>query len=631
MKYRSDIDGLRALAVLPVVGFHAGVTGLSGGFVGVDVFFVISGFLIGSLILQELEEGRFTLANFYMRRFRRILPALFFMLAGVTIACAFVLYPSRLEEYGHSLVAAVLSVANIYFWATSGYFEAPAATKPLLHTWSLAVEEQFYLVIPPLMIAVAHVAKNHKRALIILLAGLSFAVSVAGVYLWPQSTFYLLHSRAWELLLGVLVGMYAPPASRMVREVLAAGGLLLILASIVVFREAMHFPGLAALAPCLGAAAIIWSGSGGGTLTGRALSLKPAAFIGLISYSTYLWHWPIIVLYKQQFGEGGGAGETTAIIAASLVAGFLSWRFVERPFRSGALSRRWIFTASAAGTVAIIVLACGLIATRGLPNRFAPSVNLVSSYLDYDEAAQFRTGDCFIESGHEFRDFNKKLCLGHDATKKDIVLIGDSHAAHLYYGLTSALPGVTILQATASGCRPTLTHNANDSKRCTDLMDYMFRVYLEANHPDLILFSARWTDSDLDRLAATIDWAKARNIAVGVAGPIVEYDAPLPFLLARSMRDDRATLPAEHRLGDPLARDRKVAAIAARKQVPYASAYRALCDGAACQDRAADGAPLQFDYGHLTMEGSVYVARRFREQGLFTSLGAVADTPEAKP
>jgi peptidoglycan/LPS O-acetylase OafA/YrhL len=621
VRYRSDIDGLRAIAVLPVVGFHAGLPGLSGGFVGVDVFFVISGYLIGSLILQELKAGTFTFSNFYYRRFKRILPALIFMLAVTTVAGLFVLYPARLAEFGRSLAAASLSVANIYFWLTSGYFDAPAATKPLLHTWSLAVEEQFYIVLPPLLMAARGLSLGGRRGLLWMLAAASFVASVIGVYAAPQSTFYLLHTRAWELLLGTLVGMYAPPAMRAVREGMALSGLAMIAGSVLVFKEGMHFPGLAAVPPCLGAALIIWSGAGGQTVVGRFLSLKPLTFIGLISYSLYLWHCPIIVLYKQQVLHPVALADQALMIGGALLLATVSWKYVERPFRAPTLSPKLIFTTSAAGTAALTVAALCLVQMRGLPERFSPAVNLVSSYLDYDGEEQLRSGVCLIGSGYTFADFDKTTCLRHDLRKKNVVLLGDSHAAHLYHGLRKQLPDASISQATASGCRATLRHNASDSARCTDLMDYMFDTYLPAKKPDLLLLAGRWTDRDLPRLAETIDWAKTHGIPVALSGPIVEYDAALPFLLAKSLRGDRSDVLAKHRAEGPEQRDKAYEALARSKGVPYVSTYRALCGVRACVTRTASGIPVQFDYGHLTKEGSELVVAAFVKSGLFARQG----------
>lgn len=243
MKHRTDIDGLRAVAVLPVVAFHAGINQLPGGFVGVDVFFVISGFLIGSIILTDVAQGQFSYASFYSRRFRRILPALFAVLLATTIAAAFILYPGEFADYGRSLAAAALSASNFYFMFTSDYFDAPAATKPLLHTWSLAVEEQFYLVLPPLLVLGRRATAGHLEKLLWCLALISFCFSAYGAYRGESSAFYMLHSRAWELLLGVLVGMRPPPRGKGTAEVAAAAGLGLITFSILYVRESMHFPG----------------------------------------------------------------------------------------------------------------------------------------------------------------------------------------------------------------------------------------------------------------------------------------------------------------------------------------------------------------------------------------------------
>ena len=631
MKHRSDIDGLRSVAILPVLAFHAGVKQLSGGFVGVDVFFVISGFLIGTMILTELDQGRFSIANFYSRRFRRILPALTAVLLAAAVAGAFILYPVRLVEFGRSMIAAALSVSNIYFQLTSGYFDPPSATKPLLHTWSLSVEEQFYLVLPPLLILTRKFFLRHLKLAIIVLAAISFVASAIGAYKATTFTFYELPTRAWELLLGVLVGMYAPPAWRFVREGLVAGGLALIVAAILVFKEGMHFPGAAALLPCVGAAMVIWGGSAGSTLAGRVLSLWPLTFIGLISYSLYLWHWPVIVYYQMLSERPLTAMDTAVVIAVSVVLATLSWRFVERPFRSGAPSRPAVF-----GTAAVAISACvaaGLfsLATQGLPSRFSPSINRVGAYLDYPWDS-FRKGTCFISTGDKFRNFDQAKCLNATADRPNVLLLGDSHAAQLHFGMAQELKGVNVLQATGGGCRPTLARPSDDTPRCAQLMDFMFNQYLPTHRMDMVVLGDRWRASDMADLAATLDWANAHRIPITIAGPIVEYDGALPSLIIAGLRENKPDFPQGHILPEQAPLDRQMAALATAKNFPYASTYAALCTATSCVRVAPDGAPVQFDYGHLTGEGSVLVARRFIEAGVFDRvLPGRAQRPDLAP
>src|SRR5258708_7906370 len=295
--YRADIDGLRAVAVLLVFAYHLGTARVRGGFVGVDVFFVISGYLIGSIILSEIDSGKFSLLSFYERRVRRILPALFVALAVCAVLAYKFFLPAELDEFAKSFLAATFSFSNVFFYHQAGYFEGPAAMKPLLHTWSLAVEEQFYIFLPLFLLAVRRYSLAVRRNIVMAVTICSFIISAWGAFKNPDATFYLAHTRAWELLLGTLLALDFIPhfSGRSWRNFLSAAGLTMILASAVLYEKTTPFPGLAAAVPCFGAALIIAAGRDGSSFVGTALSLRPVVFIGMISYSLYLWHWPLIV------------------------------------------------------------------------------------------------------------------------------------------------------------------------------------------------------------------------------------------------------------------------------------------------------------------------------------------------
>ncbi|HEY6579235.1 MAG TPA: acyltransferase, partial [Rhizomicrobium sp.] len=328
--YRPEIDGLRALAILPVVLFHYGAPGFRGGFVGVDVFFVISGYLITSLIQGEMEDGAFSLARFYERRVRRIFPALFAMLAVVSAAALIWFFPVDLVRYAQSLFATAVFGANFEFWREAGYFDAVANQKPLLHLWSIAVEEQFYLLFPALLLALRRVSPRARRAAIGGVLVVSFALGAWGVAAAPVATFYLLPARAWELMLGALLalGAFRAPKSRIAAETLALAGLALIAASVFAFTSQTPFPGPAALAPCLGAALVILAARPENSFAGKLLATRPLVFTGLISYSLYLWHWPVFVFATYiGFREPSGA-ESALLIALSFALAVISWRYV---------------------------------------------------------------------------------------------------------------------------------------------------------------------------------------------------------------------------------------------------------------------------------------------------------------
>jgi peptidoglycan/LPS O-acetylase OafA/YrhL len=288
--YRRDIDGLRGIAVLLVLAFHLGTSKCSGGFIGVDVFFVISGYLISSIILSEISASRFSLLSFYERRIRRIAPALFVMMLVTSLLAYKFFLPAELEQFAKSLLASTFSISNLYFFHQSGYFEGPAAMKPLLHTWSLAVEEQFYIFLPLFLIAVRRFFPDRQRVLILSVAIASFCVSVWGAFHDPSRTFYLAHSRAWELLLGTLIALDMFPrfSNAIWRNAASMAGLSSILLAAVIYDRTTPFPGAAALVPCLGAALIIAAGRSGPSIVSRLLSLSPIVFVGMISYSLYL-------------------------------------------------------------------------------------------------------------------------------------------------------------------------------------------------------------------------------------------------------------------------------------------------------------------------------------------------------
>ncbi|HMD32221.1 MAG TPA: acyltransferase, partial [Candidatus Acidoferrales bacterium] len=396
MRYRADIDGLRAVAVLSVLGFHLRIGMFRGGFVGVDIFFVISGYLIGSIILHDLAAGRFSFGRFYERRVRRIIPALLAALA-VTAVLAYVYFlPGELVAFAKSLLAAVLSASNFYFWTQSSYFSAPAEMKPLLHTWSLGVEEQFYVCLPIFLFLAHRYFPRRLRLSVVLVALASFVLSAVGAFRAPASTFYLLHTRAWELLVGVLIALEVFPeiSSPLARNLAAGGGLALISASVLRYSPALPFPGIAALAPCAGAALVILSGRTGTSAVGRLLSLRPVVFVGLISYSLYLWHWPIIVFQGMESVTASGLSARAAkliSIAVSFAVATLSWKFVEMPFRQSGvrLSRPALF--KLASTAAALVAAIGLatILSGGMPSRYPSNAIRVAAYVDYDSAGYF--------------------------------------------------------------------------------------------------------------------------------------------------------------------------------------------------------------------------------------------------
>lgn len=619
LKYRPDIDGLRAVAVLSVLAFHMGTLKTPGGFIGVDVFFVISGYLISFIVFSEVAEARFSIVSFYERRIRRIFPALFGMLAVFTIFAAIYLLPNELVTYGESLLAATGSASNFYFWLHSGYFDSPTS-NPLLHTWSLGVEEQFYIVFPLFLVLIRRFFPERLRTAVVVLFFLSLTYSGWLVYSRPITTFYMLYTRAWELLMGTALslGMFPRLKNLVLRNLVALAGIGLIAYADFFYTKDTIFPGLSALAPCLGSALIIGAGESGSSVVGAVLSWKPIVFVGLISYSLYLWHWPVIVV--QSLGVFGPMQHGTVAIA-SLLLGALSWKFVEGPFRSGRLrmSGRPLFLSAAAVMLVFFATSAVFLATGGIHGRFSPQAEQIASYLgktskDYELT---RFPDCFLDPNAHYKDYRADICLKKDpAKKKDYLLVGDSHSAVIWYALSRSIPDANILQASATPCKPFVHPTGSDA--CKQLMNFIYQSYLPSHRVQGLLISVRWREPDIAGLSETIAWAKEHQVPVVVFGPVPEYDEALPRLLAYAVAWNKPEMPVKHRSAYSAPLDAKLQQMAANTwHVPYVSLYQALCNQGDCTEFADSEhlEPMLFDEDHFSKEGALMAIHRVIEQG----------------
>jgi peptidoglycan/LPS O-acetylase OafA/YrhL len=614
MKYRADIDGLRALAVIPVLLYHAGIPGFPGGFVGVDIFFVISGYLICGMIDGDIRSGSFSLSNFYKRRILRILPALLVMFLVTSGLAYLYCLPVELEDYSKSLASAAGSVSNVYFAATAGYFDAPAETKPLLHTWSLGVEEQFYLVVPLLMLFAYRVVPKRAKLLFAAVAALSFAAAFAVSYRNTNFVFYLTPFLAWELALGALLSIkFIPaPGTEFGRNACGAIGMLLLAGAIFLGSSSAPLLLLTSLAS-IGATLVIASSERGISAVGRLLSLRPVVFVGLISYSLYLWHWPLIVFQRTDGLLAGSAGAMTklTLIAASIAIAWLSWRFIETPFRSNAkdASTGMVFGVASAAMTSVAAL-CGLVLiVGGAPFRFPERVVAIASYLAYDPSETFRSGRCYLATNRQQLDV--QTCMQRDTKRPNYLLVGDSHAAHLWFGLSTAMPEVNLMQAAASACRPAVERvSLLDSRACPRLMNFVFNDFLANNGVDKVLLAASWKDEDIPVLSATLETLMSRGLDVVVLGPIVEYDSALPRLLADEILHGDPSIASTMRTPGIAERDRVLRRMVTAKGATYLSVYDSVCRDGRCDEFAEDDIPLQFDAGHLTAKGSLEVGRR---------------------
>ncbi|TPG42880.1 acyltransferase [Sphingomonas koreensis] len=641
--YRPDIDGLRAVAVLPVVLYHSGLGVVSGGFVGVDIFFVISGYLITQLLVADMEGGRFSLVRFYERRIRRIFPALFVLLGASAIASTAIMLPRDLADFGITLVAAAASAANVLLWWQSDYFAASAQLKPMLHTWSLGVEEQFYLFWPLLLLALKRLGRRTLiAATVVILVG-SFAACVWMTDRQPSAAFYLLPFRAWELALGAVLALGLVPAFRSngAAQIAGVSGLAMIGYAVIAFSDAMPFPGASAAIPCIGTALVIQAGRDQATLASALLSRPAAVFCGQISYSFYLWHWPLFVFARYRMIDEPPHQLMIEIAFVALLCAALSWRFIERPVRTGQVlrSRRALFVAAAAMVACTSAFGGVLVLTGGLPQRVPPKVAQLSAYSAEANPYPWHCDGTLAIT---------RACVIGDPARLRIALLGDSHAAALRAAMGRiGEDGPATLYGAASRCPPLLGYGPDAACIAANARNVAF---LEA-HPaiDTVVLAGRWTyyyrgraiaagpaetNGDLpdlqdaqgwhypqftaaarravqDGITAMVDRLLAAGKTVVLVYPIPETGHDIPFTLARL---DWSGRPAQtYAIPASLYRQRQADTVAMLDRLGRNPRLRrvypatVLCDGEQCA-AARNGVPLYMDSNHLNARGAELLA-----------------------
>ncbi|AOZ70694.1 hypothetical protein LPB142_16260 [Rhodobacter xanthinilyticus] len=496
MRYRPEIDGLRTLAVMPVILFHAGLPGFGGGFVGVDVFFVISGFLITRILADDIDAGRYSLLEFYERRARRILPALFLVMALSFAAAWFLMLPRPFLDFARSQLAVAVFASNIEFWRQTGYFETLTVTKPLLHTWSLAVEEQFYIAFPLVLWALRGMRPGVRWLILLALAVLSLALAQRLSASDPDAAFYLPFGRAWELLAGALLALAPggrPGVSRGVAQALSALGLGAIVLAITLFSHDTPTPSVWTALPVLGAVLVIGFADGQ-TLVGRLLSTRIMVGIGLISYSAYLFHQPLQAFARVHALDDPGPSVLAAVGLLALPLGWLSWRFVEQPFRNrhGAITPARLWLVCGVGTALLLGLGFWGHVTRGWPDRLPPEVVAAARAATErdDQVAACR----FTEDDTPTQPVDR--CL--DPGRPLVALIGDSHAMMYAPALRAALAaqGAGLYQISRNGCLPLPGFAVPDTRNGAGSCDRHVRAVwtqLGTLDPDVVVVSARWT------------------------------------------------------------------------------------------------------------------------------------------
>ncbi|WP_268920629.1 acyltransferase family protein [Sandarakinorhabdus rubra] len=667
MQYRREIDGLRAVAVVPVILHHAAPGLLGGGFVGVDVFFVISGYLITAILAADIAGGRFSLARFYERRARRILPALFVVvLACLPFAWA-LMWPMQLREFGQSIVAVVLFVSNLFFWRKSGYFADVTQIKPLIHTWSLGVEEQFYLLFPLLLLALWKLGPRRAMLAIAGLALLSLLGSEWASTRAPTANFYLAPTRAWELLAGSLCALALNGRPQPASQALSLLGLVLLVAAFLLLDEQVRFPGFSALLPVMGTVLIIFHATPQ-TMAGRLLGTRPFVGIGLVSYSAYLWHQPIFAFARLAVGHEPPWPVMAALAGLTMLLAWASWRFVEQPFRRsghGLLpTRRRLFLGAGAASLAMLATGVALHAARGFPDRFPQDIQRIM-LAEQDRPKRV----CFTEVGETLPQHPTPACRHPGADGQvHVMLMGDSHSLALARGVSEQLraAGIGHYETGMSACMPLpgFERQTRDFRlECARYVEATLQ-HARASGIDTLVLAARWPvyvegrrfDNgeggvegdeqpfvDVIGKAGAADspdrkrrvlaemrrqiTALAADFTVVLVSPIPEAGWKVPQRAVELARQAGRPVPVTTDLARYRERTRAVDQLFRQlaAEVPgvrLARAERAFCDADRCLNADSAGV-YYYDDDHLTSAGARRVAPLI--------VAAVAETPGDQP
>lgn len=621
-EYRADIDGLRAIAVILVLAFHAFPNLVPGGFIGVDVFFVISGFLITRII----SFGDFSFRGFYARRARRLFPALALVTAFSVIAGWLYLTPAQFESLGKQVLASSLFVPNLLFWSEAGYFDAAAQTKPLLHLWSLGVEEQFYFVWPALLLVSARLRLN----IIWVLAGVTLLALVHCLHLHyvgaSSAAFYSPLSRAWELSAGGLLAFATvkPNTSRWSTLGVVVGlGMLVLHARYI--GGGSHWPNITTITVVIGSMLVIYFGRAS-NFAQRALGSTLMVFLGRISYPLYLWHWPILTFLYLRNGAAISNQQAAAALFVSFCLAALTYLAVEEPLKKR-LSLR--FLATLATSVLALVGATGftIVLLKGIPSRLPTSLQEALAYEQYDFKADAYNPGCWLDNTEPT---SKLLPVCIQRSEVDSIAIwGDSHAARLSPGLRKVFGADRVSQLTRNGCAPVLGLGAPASLGCRDGNADVLALIEKLRPKTLILFGAwqnyptLWesTSEHGRMLIDTIRKVKAAGISkILIIGPAPRFDPSLPSMLLRDWSLVRWTtvpvrLKTDLRATDAI--DKNLEQLAKETHVGFFSLINLLCNDDGCLTKLATSRSnlLSWDYGHLTTDGAEIVAHALQDSG----------------
>ena len=546
-KYRPDIDGLRAIAVLSVLIFHAFPEWLSGGFVGVDVFFVISGYLISTIIFENLDQKRFSFKEFYVRRINRIFPALFLVLIASYVFGWLNLLADDFAQLGKHIAGGAGFVSNLILWNESGYFDKAAEVKPLLHLWSLGIEEQFYIFWPLFVYWIYRWPKQVLLA-IVLVAGASFILNVTTIYSYPIATFYSPLTRFWELLIGSLLAYWTLYSSSVIRvtntqkNIASVVGLALIILAALVLNPKSLFPGWWALLPTVGAALLIAAGPNA-WCNRHILSLRVMVWVGLISFPLYLWHWPLLALARIQEGETLAFTDRVILMSIAIILSWGTYQFVEKPIRFNVKYRTQKNVALVILMILIGYLGYNCFDRKGIEFRHKFLIKQISSYT-FDKVAEQRQRTCFLmDKSDDLTNFSK-VCI-HDDRPFKLVLWGDSHGGAIYPGfseLEKQNDQVAVTQFTAAGCGG-LMPIEEQGPFCQDANALALKEILRIK-PNLVVIYKAWHPWYFQNTVATLQKFKQENIPVLVIGPTPRWSDDLPRVVYRYWRKHKELPPA---------------------------------------------------------------------------------------
>ena len=532
----ASIEGMRALAVLAVLLFHLDIVAFAGGYLGVDLFFVISGFIITRNILSDLHLRTFSLKEFYLRRFRRLFPALLVTIVATLALSMVVLPPVELMNTARSAIFALVSLANINFWLESGYFDAAADAKPLLHTWSLSVEEQFYLLWPALLLALA--TTRRRIAVVLVLLALSLIAALWWRNSIPSGVFYLLPFRLHQLMAGAVLAILS-------LQVSSAPATLYTLLGTALFVAATMIIG-SDFSPAVGA--VVVSGCGFLLLAGRDAPLsrvlfanRPMMWIGRRSYAIYLVHWPIIVLFKFQQGFELNPGARLVLFVVSMLAAAGLHELVEKPFRKRGKDvtrvQRLAMPLTLITTVAVMLFAAVLWWHQGFPTRIDPDIQRVVASVDEatsERRRAIRFGQCNLHKVHKFAAYDPDKCASIDPQRKNVLIIGDSMAADIYMMLSQVYPDIHFLQATAGACTAVLDIDDIGGKypTCEEFNEYRFSQVIK-REVDLVILASIWNEDRIRPLADTVQYLHSMGKNVLVIGPRAHFKGAVPLQISK--------------------------------------------------------------------------------------------------